>query len=54
MRNYSEVSVPQQITKLRGEDATRKAPTDHHRKPIWLTAGSLWGFRAKQPVLHAL
>ena len=20
----------------------KKAPTDHHRKPIWLTAGSLW------------
>jgi hypothetical protein len=23
--------------------ARKKAPTDHHRKPIWLTAGSLWG-----------
>jgi hypothetical protein len=28
MRNYSEVSVSQQITKLRGEDATKNAPTD--------------------------
>ena len=31
-----------QITGMRGEDATKKAPTDHHRKPIWLTVGSLW------------
>jgi len=25
-----------------GAGATKKAPTDHRRKPIWLTAGSLW------------
>jgi len=23
-----------------------EAPTDHHRAPLWLTVGSLWGLKA--------
>jgi hypothetical protein len=38
-----EVGPPKrQVTGMRAEVTTKKTPTDHHRKPIWLTAGSLW------------
>ena len=39
-------------TLCRQNRGASEVPTDHHRKPLWSTGGSLWGFRAKKPVLH--
>ena len=48
-RVYREKKAPRHSVQNRG---AYEIPTDRHLPPLWVVA-SLWGLRAKKPVLHS-